>query len=85
MQISTRPDGVYAMFNKKFSSFALFEGRGSSIKELVPYQISARYEPREKDKKVIVGLRKCSFGERIIGTKCLPLLYYNHSKHFFYV
>ncbi|XP_047950877.1 protection of telomeres protein 1a-like isoform X2 [Salvia hispanica] len=65
--ISTRPDGVYAMFNKKFSSFALFEGRGSSIKELVPYQISARYEPREKDKKVIVGLRKCSFGERIIG------------------
>ncbi|XP_042059427.1 protection of telomeres protein 1b-like [Salvia splendens] len=65
--ISARPDGVYALFNKKFSSFALFEGRGSSIKELVPYQISARYEPREKDKKVIVGLRKCSFGERIIG------------------
>ncbi|KAL1563611.1 protection of telomeres protein 1a-like isoform X2 [Salvia divinorum] len=65
--ITSRADGVFALFNKKFSSFALFQGRGSSIKELVPYQISARYEPRAKDKKVILGIRKCSFGERING------------------
>ncbi|XP_057783826.1 protection of telomeres protein 1b [Salvia miltiorrhiza] len=63
--IKTRAEGVYALFNKKFSSFALFEGRGSTIKELVPYQISAKYKPRETDKNAIMRLRKCSFGDKI--------------------
>ncbi|KAH6825766.1 hypothetical protein C2S53_006872, partial [Perilla frutescens var. hirtella] len=65
VMIRPRNKEVYAMFNKKLSTFALFEGRGSSIKELVPYQISPRYKPTDQDKKFIMGLRKWSPGDKI--------------------
>lgn len=68
VQIKTRGQDVYALFNKAFSTFALFKGKGSSISELVPYQISANYKPREDDKKMIKGLRKRSLGDKIEGS-----------------
>lgn len=54
--MKTHGSEVYALFNKKFSSFALFDGKhGSSF---VPYQVSSKYHAREQDKKFIVGLRE---------------------------
>lgn len=56
MQMKIHGSEVYALFNKKFSSFALFDGKhGSSF---VPYQVSSKYHAREQDKKFIVGLRE---------------------------
>lgn len=49
---------VYALFNKKFSSFALFEGKYST--KFDPYQLSPNFWARDQDKKFIVGLRKWS-------------------------
>lgn len=49
---------VYALFNKKFSSFALFEGNYSA--NFAPYQLSPNFRPRDQDKKFIVVLRKWS-------------------------
>ncbi|KAG9150868.1 hypothetical protein Leryth_002997 [Lithospermum erythrorhizon] len=55
-QMKTNGPEVYALFNKKFSSFALFEGKtGASF---VPYQLSTKFTAREQDKKFITGLRK---------------------------
>ncbi|KAL8536750.1 hypothetical protein ACS0TY_012066 [Phlomoides rotata] len=56
--VKTRPSEPYALFNKTFSHFALFEGGDSSIEELVPYQTSSRYKPRDDDKKFIMKLKK---------------------------
>lgn len=47
---------VNAVFNKKFSSFALYKGRESE--NLLPYQVSSKFRPRELDNKFIEGLRK---------------------------
>ncbi|KAL0464148.1 UNVERIFIED_CONTAM: Protection of telomeres protein 1b [Sesamum latifolium] len=65
--VKIRGSEVYALFNKAFSSFALFEGRDHSGKELVPYQISSRYKARDQDKKFILGLRKWSMQHKIEG------------------
>ncbi|KAI3463704.1 hypothetical protein Pfo_020367 [Paulownia fortunei] len=65
--VKTRGSELYALFNKKFSSFALFEGRDYSSKELVPYQISSRYKPRDQDKKFLMALRKWSIQHKIEG------------------
>ncbi|PKI44186.1 hypothetical protein CRG98_035423 [Punica granatum] len=54
--IKTHDGEVYALFNKKFSSFALYEGVDG--KDFVPYQVSARFSSRELDKKFIGDLRK---------------------------
>lgn len=64
--MQTRGSDVYALFNKSFSTFALFEG-GSSIKEFVPYQTSLRYKPRDQDKKNIMQLRKWSLSGKAEG------------------
>ncbi|KAI5679335.1 hypothetical protein M9H77_10285 [Catharanthus roseus] len=54
--MKTHGSEAFAVFNKKYSSFALFEGKhGTSF---VPYQASSNYDDREQDKKFIVGLRK---------------------------
>lgn len=58
--MKTRGSEAYALFNKKFSSFALFEGRDYIGEEFVPYQISLKYRPRDQDKKFIAGLRNWS-------------------------
>lgn len=47
---------VYAVFNKKFSSFALFEGKHGT--GFTPYQFSSTYHARDQDKQFIMGLRK---------------------------
>ncbi|XP_059291905.1 protection of telomeres protein 1b-like isoform X2 [Lycium ferocissimum] len=47
---------VYAVFNKKFSSFALFDGKLST--SFLPYQCYSIYLAKEQDKKFILGLRK---------------------------
>lgn len=49
---------VYALYNKKYSSFALFAGRRG--KTYAPYQCSSKYHAREQDRKFIDGLRKWS-------------------------
>lgn len=54
--MKTHGSEVYALFNKKFSSFALFEGKHGT--HFVPYQVSPRFHARGQDKKFIVGLRK---------------------------
>uniref|UniRef100_A0A5B7BNF8 Putative protection of telomeres protein 1b-like isoform X1 n=1 Tax=Davidia involucrata TaxID=16924 RepID=A0A5B7BNF8_DAVIN len=56
--MKTHGQEVYALFNKKFSSFALFEGKHGT--NFVPYQVSPNFHPRDQDKKFIVGLRKWS-------------------------
>ncbi|MCD7448090.1 hypothetical protein HAX54_038184 [Datura stramonium] len=47
---------IYALFNKKFSSFAIFDGNNNS--NFLPYQCSSIYHAREQDKKFILGLMK---------------------------
>ncbi|GMH20954.1 hypothetical protein Nepgr_022796 [Nepenthes gracilis] len=47
---------IYALFNKKFSSFALYEGKNGET--FTPYQASLRFCPGEQDKTHINGLRK---------------------------
>ncbi|KAF8034285.1 hypothetical protein BT93_C0549 [Corymbia citriodora subsp. variegata] len=54
--MKTHEREVYAFFNKKFSSFALYEGLSGG--DFVPYQVSARFRTRELDKKFIADLRK---------------------------
>uniref|UniRef100_A0A6N2KJQ7 Telomeric single stranded DNA binding POT1/Cdc13 domain-containing protein n=1 Tax=Salix viminalis TaxID=40686 RepID=A0A6N2KJQ7_SALVM len=53
--MKTHNDGVYALFNKKFSSFALYEGKNGE--DFLPYQCSL-FRPRDHDSKFIEGLRK---------------------------
>ncbi|KAL6518050.1 hypothetical protein OROMI_033751 [Orobanche minor] len=65
--VTSRGPDVFASFNKKFSSFALFKGRDYSCKEFVPYQISSNYKPREDDKKFITALRQWSIQHKIEG------------------
>ncbi|KAK9996628.1 hypothetical protein SO802_021314 [Lithocarpus litseifolius] len=47
---------VNAVFNKRFSSFALYEGNGGE--DCLPYQVSSKFRPRDLDKTFIKGLRK---------------------------
>ncbi|KAK3028193.1 hypothetical protein RJ639_039476 [Escallonia herrerae] len=54
--MKTHGSEVYALFNKKSSQFALFEGKHST--NFVPYQVSYKYRARDQDKKLILGLRK---------------------------
>lgn len=54
--IKNHRSGVNALFDKKFSSFALYDGKGSS--NLVPYQVSSKFHPGKQDEKFIERLRK---------------------------
>ncbi|CAH1436759.1 unnamed protein product [Lactuca virosa] len=47
---------VNAVFNKRFSAFALYEG--SDFSNFVPYQVSSKFHAREQDNKFIADLRK---------------------------
>nr|XP_009782745.1 PREDICTED: protection of telomeres protein 1b-like [Nicotiana sylvestris] len=47
---------VHAVFNKNFSSFALFDGKYSTT--FLPYLCYLTYLHRERDEKLILGLRK---------------------------
>ncbi|XP_057952657.1 protection of telomeres protein 1b-like isoform X4 [Malania oleifera] len=64
---------VYALFNKKFSAFALYEGKYCS--DLNPYQISSKFHPRDQDKKFIAELREWLAGFQLeAGSKESSLL-----------
>ncbi|XAR63970.1 hypothetical protein NMG60_11024143 [Bertholletia excelsa] len=54
--MKTHGPEVYGLYNKKFSSFALYEGKYSTNNS--PYQVSPKFRPRDQDKKFITGLRK---------------------------
>lgn len=54
--MKTHGPDIYALFNKKFSSFAIFDGKNDS--NILPYQCSSKYHAREQDKKFILGLMK---------------------------
>ncbi|XP_027339925.1 protection of telomeres protein 1b isoform X2 [Abrus precatorius] len=47
---------VNAVFNKKFSSFALYKGEDGD--DFAPYQVSSKFHPRDEDKGFIDKLRK---------------------------
>ncbi|XP_038687148.1 protection of telomeres protein 1b-like isoform X2 [Tripterygium wilfordii] len=47
---------VNAVFNKIYSSFAIYGGKDSQ--DFIPYQFSYKYHSRGQDKKFIEGLRK---------------------------
>ncbi|KAL5544938.1 hypothetical protein UlMin_008722 [Ulmus minor] len=46
---------VFAVFNKKFSTFALYNGKEDE--HPLPYQTYPKFRPRELDKKFVTGLR----------------------------
>ncbi|XP_009800140.1 protection of telomeres protein 1b-like [Nicotiana tabacum] len=54
--MKTHGPEIYALFNKKFSSFAIFDRKDNS--SFLPYQCSLKYHAREQDKKFILGLMK---------------------------
>ncbi|GAV81092.1 Telo_bind domain-containing protein [Cephalotus follicularis] len=56
VMIKTHNGEVCVVYNKKFSSFALYKGKHGE--DFLPYQISPRFCLREQDKKFIAGLRK---------------------------
>ncbi|KAJ0105704.1 hypothetical protein Patl1_19608 [Pistacia atlantica] len=56
VMMKTDDGQAYALFYKKFSSFALYERKDGE--DILPYQVSVRFHPREFDKKLIAGLRK---------------------------
>lgn len=56
VQMKTHGPEIYALFNKKFSSFAIFDRKDNS--NFLPYQCSLKYHAREQDKKFILGLMK---------------------------
>ena len=56
LQMKTHGQDVNAVFNKKFSSFAIFEGKYGE--DFSPYQVSSNFRPRDQDKKFVKDLRK---------------------------
>ncbi|XP_061354650.1 protection of telomeres protein 1b [Gastrolobium bilobum] len=56
VMVKTYGGEVNAVFNKKFSSFALYKGTDGD--DLVPYQVSSKFHPRDEDKMFIAKLRK---------------------------
>lgn len=56
VMMKTHNNESYALFNKRYSSFALYEGKyGESCN---PYQVSSKFRPRNQDMTFVVGLRK---------------------------
>ncbi|KAF7813516.1 protection of telomeres protein 1b isoform X1 [Senna tora] len=54
--VKTHGGEVNAVFNKKFSSFALYSGKDTD--DFVPYQVSSKFHRRDMDKNFVVKLRK---------------------------
>ncbi|MBA0744156.1 hypothetical protein Gogos_006793 [Gossypium gossypioides] len=55
---------VYAIFNNKFSSFALYDGKDGD--NFHPYKVSLRFHAREHDEKIIASLRKWLASSEVI-------------------
>ncbi|KAL2944538.1 Protection of telomeres protein 1b [Bienertia sinuspersici] len=47
---------AYALYDKRFSTFALYEGKYSE--SCSPYQFSSKFQPRNQDMELVVRLRK---------------------------
>ncbi|GAB2282818.1 hypothetical protein Dimus_017354 [Dionaea muscipula] len=47
---------IYALFNKKFSSFALYEGK--YVSSFKPYQVSSKFRLKELDTRLVADIRK---------------------------
>ncbi|KAG8475884.1 hypothetical protein CXB51_032657 [Gossypium anomalum] len=63
---------VYAIFNNKFSSFALYDGKdGDSFHA---YKVSLRFHAREHDEKRIASLRKWLASSEVIDVPNFSLL-----------
>ncbi|XP_071706562.1 protection of telomeres protein 1b-like [Rutidosis leptorrhynchoides] len=60
--IKNHRSGVNALFDKRFSSFALYYGSGGS--NHVPYQVSPKFHHGNQDKKFIERLRKWTVSHR---------------------
>ncbi|XP_047313943.1 protection of telomeres protein 1a-like [Impatiens glandulifera] len=56
VMIKSHCGDVNAVFNKKISSFAIFEGKHGT--QFLPYQASANFHPRDEDNKFLDCLRK---------------------------
>lgn len=54
LQMKLFADEVTAVFNKKFSSFALYDGRDGSV----PYQTSEKFREKDLDKRFVTDLRR---------------------------
>ncbi|KAH1074712.1 hypothetical protein J1N35_027040 [Gossypium stocksii] len=63
---------VYAIFNKKFSSFALYDGKDGD--NFHPYKVSLRFHAREHDEKIIASLRKWLASSEVIDVPNFSLL-----------
>ncbi|KAB2073428.1 hypothetical protein ES319_A07G080900v1 [Gossypium barbadense] len=63
---------VYAIFNKRFSSFALYDGK--DVENFQPYQVLLRYEARKHDAMIIAGLRKWLASSHVIDEPNFSLL-----------
>lgn len=68
VQMKVHNSVVHAVFNKNFSLFALFDGKYSTT--FLPYQCYLTYLHRERDEKLILGLRKWLV-DHSIGTDTL--------------
>lgn len=69
--MKTHQGEIYAVFNKKFSSFALYEGKDGS--GFLPYDVSPKFRCRDLDKKFILSLRDWLVGFEIdegLSMKC---------------
>lgn len=56
LQMKTHEGEVYAVFNKKSSTYALYDGKGGEC--FLPYQTHPKFVWRDLDKKFITALRK---------------------------
>ncbi|KAK8604658.1 hypothetical protein V6N13_099590 [Hibiscus sabdariffa] len=63
---------VYAVFNKKYSSFALYDGKDGE--NFHPYKVSLRFHAREHDEKIIAGLREWLASSEVIDEPNFLLL-----------
>ncbi|XP_015882718.3 protection of telomeres protein 1a isoform X3 [Ziziphus jujuba] len=63
--MKTHHGDLFAVFNKKISSFALYDGKDSD--NFLPYQVSPKFQRRDLDAKFITGLRKWVVNFQIDG------------------
>lgn len=63
--MKTHHGDLFAVFNKKTSSFALYDGKDGD--NFLPYQVSPKFRPRDLDKKFITGLREWLVNFQIDG------------------
>ncbi|MBA0563592.1 hypothetical protein Golob_008564, partial [Gossypium lobatum] len=63
---------VYAIFNNKFSSFALYDGKDGD--NFHPYKVSLRFHAREHDEKIIASMRKWLASSEVIDVPNFSLL-----------